>query len=217
MELRILQPTSSTIQYTVSTRSVPKTLSTTLGRYLSIVTRVLAGVCTVLLLWTKWRLTCENPTIVLQWIPDGAREARLLESIEAFQWNYLAPTTILVLYLIFRRGYTGIRSSVSASNHPLNFLLEESLTLLRGLGVQTSTTSSTYLQTPTTRFIPTTSIQDIYIHEAFRGFEVRFYLAIVVEGEQSVVVVFPSLLPTGQCSRKCGGARGNVYGKRRDQ
>lgn len=46
-----------------------------------------------------------------------------------------------------------------------------------------------------TRFIPTTSIQDIIIHEAFKGFEVRFYLAIVVEGEQDVVVVFPTLLP----------------------
>jgi phosphatidylinositol glycan class H protein len=72
---------------------------------------------------------------------------------------------------------------------------EESLTVLRGLGIQTSTTSSTYLQSPTTRFIPTTSIQDILIHEAFKGFEVRFYLAIVVDGEDDVVVVFPRLLP----------------------
>jgi phosphatidylinositol glycan class H protein len=72
---------------------------------------------------------------------------------------------------------------------------EESLTVLRGLGIQTSTTSSTYLQSPTTRFIPTTSIQDVLIHEAFKGFEVRFYLAIVVDGEDDVVVVFPRLLP----------------------
>jgi phosphatidylinositol glycan class H protein len=78
---------------------------------------------------------------------------------------------------------------------PLTTSIEESLTLLRGLGVQTSTTSSTYLQTPTTRFIPTTSIQDIFIHEAFKGFEVRFYLILVVEDEDKVVVVFPRLLP----------------------
>lgn len=32
---------------------------------------------------------------------------------------------------------------------------------------------------------------DIFIHEAFRGFEVRYYLAVVVEGEGAVVVVFP--------------------------
>jgi len=69
--------------------------------------------------------------------------------------------------------------------------IEESLLVLRSLGIQTSTSSPTYLSTATTRFIPTTSIQDIFIHEAFKGFEVRFYLAIVVQGEDDVVVVFP--------------------------
>lgn len=29
------------------------------------------------------------------------------------------------------------------------------------------------------------------IHEAFKGFEVRYYLAVVVEGEEEAVVVFP--------------------------
>lgn len=67
--------------------------------------------------------------------------------------------------------------------------------LIRGLGVQLSTSSSSYLSTPSTRFIPTAQIQDIFIHEAFRGFEVRFYLAIIVEGEKEAVVVFPKLLP----------------------
>jgi hypothetical protein len=69
--------------------------------------------------------------------------------------------------------------------------IEESLLILRTLGIQTTSSSPTYLSTSTTRFIPTTSIQDIFIHEAFKSFEVRFYLAIVVEGEQDVVVVFP--------------------------
>jgi phosphatidylinositol glycan class H protein len=62
---------------------------------------------------------------------------------------------------------------------------------MRTLGVQTSTSSSTYLGTATTRFIPTSQIQDIFIHEAFIGFEVRYYLAIVVDGEDDVTVVFP--------------------------
>lgn len=43
----------------------------------------------------------------------------------------------------------------------------------------------------TTTFIPTTQIQDIVIHEAFKGLEVRFYLAVIVEGATEVVVVFP--------------------------
>lgn len=33
------------------------------------------------------------------------------------------------------------------------------------------------------------------MNEAFRGFEVRYYLVVVVEGEKDVVVVFPRLLP----------------------
>jgi phosphatidylinositol N-acetylglucosaminyltransferase subunit H len=59
------------------------------------------------------------------------------------------------------------------------------------MGIQTSTSSSAYLVPGATRFIPTTAIQDIFIHEAFKGFEVRYYLAIVVEGEEVAVVVFP--------------------------
>lgn len=68
---------------------------------------------------------------------------------------------------------------------------EESLLVIRGFGIQTSTSSSTYLSTASTRFIPTTQIQDIVIHEAFKGFEVRFYLAVIVEGELDALVVFP--------------------------
>ena len=68
---------------------------------------------------------------------------------------------------------------------------EESLLTLRTLGIQTSTLSSSYLLPSDTRFIPTSQIRDIFIHEAFKGFEVRFYLAVVVEGEGEVVVVFP--------------------------
>lgn len=83
--------------------------------------------------------------------------------------------------------------------------------MLRGLGIQTSSSSSTYLSTATTRFIPTNMIQDIFIHEAFKGFEVRFYLAVVVEGEEEVVVVFP--VRAFARPRCCGKARGQGKGK----
>lgn len=68
---------------------------------------------------------------------------------------------------------------------------EESLLTLRALGIQTTSISPYYFLPATTRFIPTAQIRDIFIHEAFLGFEVRYYLAIVVEGESEVVVVFP--------------------------
>jgi phosphatidylinositol glycan class H protein len=90
----------------------------------------------------------------------------------------LGPMSLGLLYAIFLPIHT-----------------EESLLVLRGLGIQTSTSSETYLSTATTRFIPTEKIQDIFVNEAFRGFEVRYLLVVVVEGEEDVVVVFPRLLP----------------------
>ena len=71
--------------------------------------------------------------------------------------------------------------------------------MLQGLGVQTSTSSLFFLLSPTTTFIPTTQIQDIVINEAFKGFEVRFYLAIIVIGAPEVVVVFPVRVFTRDC------------------
>ena len=59
------------------------------------------------------------------------------------------------------------------------------------MGIQTSTSSAYYFLSSTTTFIPTTQIQDIVIHEAFKGLEVRFYLAVIVEEATEVVVVFP--------------------------
>jgi hypothetical protein len=74
--------------------------------------------------------------------------------------------------------------------------IEESLLVLRGLGIQTSTSSPYFFSSSTTTFIPTTQIQDIVIHEAFKGLEVRFYLAIIVEDATEVVVVFPVRIST---------------------
>lgn len=90
--------------------------------------------------------------------------------------------------------YEGITlvSALTCCSHLLTDLRkEESILVLQGLGVQTSTSSSYFLLSPTTTFIPTTQIQDIVIHEAFKGFEVRFFLAIIVTGATEVVVVFP--------------------------
>jgi phosphatidylinositol glycan class H protein len=71
----------------------------------------------------------------------------------------------------------------------------ESLLVLRGLGIQTTSSAPHYLSTATTRFIPMEKIQDVFVNEAFRGFEVRYLLVVVVEGEGELVVVFPRLLP----------------------
>jgi hypothetical protein len=119
--------------------------------------------------------------------------------------TYSPPTNAKILaYLYSPTGNTISRASTSI---PLSIFLpllavttlavikrfhtSESLLVIRGLGIQTSTSGSTYLNTATTRFIPTEKVRDLWVNEAFRGFEVRYYLGVVVEGEDELVVVFP--------------------------
>lgn len=84
--------------------------------------------------------------------------------------------------------------------------------MIRGLGIQIASSPDSWLSTSTTQFIPTTAIQDILIHEAFVGFEVKFYLAIIVRGEKEGVVVFPKLMPRRHVLEEVWrGARAVLY------
>ncbi|KAF2654412.1 hypothetical protein K491DRAFT_693836 [Lophiostoma macrostomum CBS 122681] len=193
--LTTLQPTPSTVGFTVSTRPVPETLPALLQYYISILLRLITGVCAIAVLLLKWKPDItRNPLSAIfgLWVEQFVAA----EVAGSLRWRYVVPAVAAVWYAILRRGYT-----------------EESILLLHGLGLQTSTSSSMYLRPATTRFIPTTSIQDIFIHEAFKGFEVRFYLAIVIKGEEDVVVVFPNLLPRREILEVVWrGARKCLYG-----
>lgn len=219
--LTTLQPTSSTVRFTVSTRPVPKTLPALLAYYVSLLLKAVIGALALAILLLKWELRSAHDGTMARAI--GGDDTWLARLVHTLQWRYLLPSGILILYLVLRRGYTGTVSLpiLCLSFTPLaNIYSEESLLVLRSLGLQVSTTSSTYLSTAAKRFIPTTSIQDIFIHEAFIGFEVRFYLAVVVKGEEDVVVVFPQLLPKRDMlevvwrgARACLYEDGGVKGK----
>lgn len=94
--------------------------------------------------------------------------------------SLLVPLSVALLYATTLRIHT-----------------TESLLVLRGLGIQTSSAGGSFLASwrAGTRFIPTEKIRDVLINEAFRGFGLRYYLVVVVDGEDDVVVVFPRLLP----------------------
>ncbi|KAH9825923.1 Phosphatidylinositol N-acetylglucosaminyltransferase subunit gpi15 [Teratosphaeria destructans] len=184
--LSITRPTPTTISYTVSTRSQSKTLTSRARTLALILARLLSGVFVLTLLLHEYRSASSSPSptpadtfssieLAILASPIGHLVAWIATHSTRL-WRLIIASGIL--WLIFRKGYT-----------------EESLLVIRGLGVQTSTSSPSYLWTSSTRFIPTRNIQDVFIHEAFKGFEVRFYLAIVVEGEEDVVVVFPNILP----------------------
>lgn len=198
--LRVHGPTSTTVSFTVSTRAPPDTIAAWTLQTLATIIRIAVSSAVLFVLWAKWftSSTAESngglfDLINLQSLmlatPVG-HQAQMVSSM--VEWRILAPIGAALLWVATRRGYTG---ALPLMRPPIYIecsrYTEESLLVLRGLGVQTSSSSPSYLSTATTRFIPTTSIQDIFIHEAFVGFEVRFYLAIVVDGEQDVVVVFP--------------------------
>lgn len=208
--LRIRRPSPTTIEYTVSTQPPP-----------SVAHNVLFGVTTAL----RVLALCSVSLTVLAFshiyfnIPSTAYVAQS-------EWGF---GTILYVPSMVLRSWPGSLFIQLASALPLAVLLPllgvlayasllrphvtETLLILRGLGVQTTTSSSTYLLSPSSRFIPTAQIQDVLVNEAFRGWEVRYYLVVVVKAEREVVVVFGKLLPGRKvCEEVWRGARAALWG-----
>ncbi|PYI25652.1 phosphatidylinositol N-acetylglucosaminyltransferase [Aspergillus indologenus CBS 114.80] len=194
--LILRRPSPTTVSFTVSNASRHTSTPAKVLFYLQVLLRVLSFFCVLLLDVAKLRHSSYIQEA--RWIPWAAVwstpvGASVCRYADRYSYPVVGLVSAIVMYGVFRKGYT-----------------EESLLVIRGLGIQTSTSSNTYLSKASTRFIPTTQIQDIVIHEAFKGFEVRFYLAVIVEGETEVLVVFPNLLPNRQIleevwrgSRRC--------------
>ncbi|KAK7408226.1 hypothetical protein QQX98_009589 [Neonectria punicea] len=192
--LQTRRPSLTTAEFTVTTlRQLPTALHTLL-----LLARLLLSLAAVLLLHARYALSpLADRTPLLRApaylrSPAGRAVASLADRIPV---PVLVPAAVALLWLLSRRGYAC-----------------ESLLVMRGLGVQTSETAASYLANTATRFIPTEKIRDILVNEAFRGFEVRYYLVVVVEGEEDVVVVFPGLLPRLKIVEEVWrGARGCLY------
>ncbi|KAJ9149390.1 hypothetical protein NKR23_g4452 [Pleurostoma richardsiae] len=201
--LRVRRPSPTTAEFIVTT-CPPPTLPLRLLLFLVFLGRILLAISVALLLYSSWalspfstttsgrsRLSTTNaadppPSLFSSdfiWYalraahtsPAGQALHRLAAQTPAV---VLLPACAAALWLTALRAHT-----------------TESLLVLRGLGIQTSSSGATYLGWAGTRFIPTEKIRDVLINEAFRGFEVRHYLVVVVEGEEELVVVFPRLLP----------------------
>jgi phosphatidylinositol N-acetylglucosaminyltransferase subunit H len=211
--LHTRRPSPTTIEYTVSTVP-PLTLTLRSLLLATALLRLVLGFSTFLLLYSKWRLSTSStspppplpstpPPVFTTGFIWYAIDTTHASALGVLFTSLAAQTpTPLLLPVCALMAYSTIR----------RIHVSESLLVLRGLGIQTSTSSTTYLGTASTRFIPTEKIQDILVNEAFRGFEVRYYLVVVVEGEDEVVVVFPRLLPgRAIVERVWRGARGCLY------
>ncbi|OJZ89350.1 hypothetical protein ASPFODRAFT_58074 [Aspergillus luchuensis CBS 106.47] len=196
--LILRRPSPTTVSFTVSNASRRTSTPAKAFFYLQNLLRAVIFFCVLLLDAAKFRRTFfmeDGSWIRWTTIWSSALGISVCRIADAYSSAVVVLASAIVFYGVFRKGYT-----------------EESLLVIRGLGIQTSTSSQTYLSKASTRFIPTTQIQDIVIHEAFKGFEVRFYLAVIVEGESEVVVVFPKLLPNRQILEEVWrGSRSCLY------
>ena len=190
--LRIRRPSPTTIEYTVSTAPLPSR-SYTLLLALTTTLRILALFAAFLLLLSFSHLRLNIPSKDCSEVPGLALDI-LPYTLHCLLTNRLglifqritaiSPLPITLALIILLTALSLRRSHTT-----------ESLLIFRGLGIQTSTSSSTDLSGSSSRFIPTAEIQDVLVNEAFLGWEVRYYLVVVVKGEGEVVVVFPKLLP----------------------
>lgn len=158
----------------------------------------------------RLRIRRPSPTAAEFTVTTQPAPTVTLRALRALLAALRVAVALVTLLLLYARcagpaaalgGVAVLRAAPLAAAAAVLFLVarrahaHESLLVLRGLGVQTSESARSYLAGGGTRFIPTEKIQDILVNEAFRGFEVRYYLLVVVEGEDDVVVVFPGLLP----------------------
>ncbi|RYC65817.1 hypothetical protein CHU98_g366 [Xylaria longipes] len=199
--LRIRRPSPTAAEFTVSTLP-PLTVPKRLSLYAIYVSQGLLSGLILLSLYATWAQSPYGGTTSPSPSPSPpflVQRRRLLHAVLASPLGVLVsratalvpprfavPACLLALYALTRRLH-----------------VEESLLVLRGLGIQTSSSKDSLLAgRATTRFIPTEKILDVLINEAFRGFEVRYYLVVIVEGEPDVVVVFPRLLPRADVVEK---------------
>ncbi|KAI8619599.1 GPI-GlcNAc transferase complex, PIG-H component-domain-containing protein [Chytriomyces sp. MP71] len=70
---------------------------------------------------------------------------------------------------------------------------EESLLVIRNVGLQTRTTNA--LGSSSTTFVPVSKVAEVIVNEGITMFQVRYYLAVVVSDRKEMLVIFESFLP----------------------
>ncbi|GAB1313237.1 GPI-GlcNAc transferase complex PIG-H component conserved domain-containing protein [Madurella fahalii] len=214
--LYIRRPSPTTVEFTVTT-CPPLTIPLRLLLLTLLLLRATLLATAILALYSRF-FAGAYPPAPPQSSPDHHHQQQLLLPLllagdipqflgRLLQAAHLSPAGVLLARLLDPAPSWAVGlSALSAAYVSLCFQLHktESVLVLRGLGIQTSSGGSggggggggcLFGWPQQTRFIPTEKIRDVLINEAFRGFEVRYYLVVVVEGEEDVVVLFPGLLP----------------------
>ncbi|MBE3048701.1 hypothetical protein IMZ48_40625, partial [Candidatus Bathyarchaeota archaeon] len=167
------RPSPTTVEYTLST-APPPTPSTIALHALLLALRLALLLLAILLPISQFGAHIPSPTLHSLLATPAAKS---LTTLTTTLPTPVAPIAALLLAsAALRRVHT-----------------TESVLVLRGLGIQTRSSSPVWGLGSAARFIPTEKIRDVLVNEVFVGFGVRYVLVVIVEGEEDMVVVFPRL------------------------
>lgn len=100
--LTTLRPSPTTVSYTVSTSLSSESFTNHATHWLIIALRMFIGMLAIFLLLARYEFT-------------QLLSSSLSEKIIAVPWTYIAPSSLVALYLVFRRFYTGMPFNLHVS------------------------------------------------------------------------------------------------------
>jgi len=126
----------------------------------------------------------------------------------ATAWSWLDPCIPVLLSFVWTRNRDSLAASLSIALalaffvwSRCNQVLHESVLVFPTLGIQLETHRGHPSMEPlvvSRRFIHVSSLEDFVIHEGFRRWNVRYYLAAIKRSNQGVIsiqVAFENILP----------------------
>ncbi|CAG8634002.1 17821_t:CDS:2 [Funneliformis caledonium] len=139
-----------------------------------------------------------NPYFLCNILADNAREYIML-SDQSFFGLFDVIYAFILAVILGLMNQTTITYSISLAMIiiwiwiKLSIVKEESILSIRDVGIQVKTI---YVNgRSVSRFIDKSKISDVIINEGINMLQVKFYMAIIVEGQDRMVVVFEHLLP----------------------
>ncbi|CAG8434453.1 13771_t:CDS:2 [Funneliformis mosseae] len=139
-----------------------------------------------------------NPYFLCNILADNAREYIML-SDQSFFGLFDVIYAFILAVVLGLMNQTTITYSISLAMIiiwiwiKLSIVKEESILSIRDVGIQVKTI---YVNgRSVSRFIDKSKISDVIINEGINMLQVKFYMAIIVEGQDRMVVVFEHLLP----------------------
>ncbi|KAK9478024.1 GPI-GlcNAc transferase complex, PIG-H component-domain-containing protein [Lipomyces japonicus] len=175
-------PTSNAVKYTVST----KVKYLTVAYVTAISIRIFFIGLFILSVWLRLGYTRQQQHVALPYgystlISSHSQTIKLLQTGQEI-------TSLSYDLVIFLTGLLSLFAFCKRTT------IEESFLVMNGLGIQLTSTGPTIFSS-STQFIPVELVQDVILYEGFKGFEVVFYMAVIVKDRSRLSVVFPTLLP----------------------